>query len=171
MGFFWFIAFLIFSGAFLAAGYYAFSVPRQQEVDKLTSRMRELRVRHNPRAGARADLIRREEQGTFVFVTDFFQWLGLLRRLQEYIDQANMKYRASEVFILSVIIFAVVYLVLGLFSVPMAILRIFIALLLASIPTAYIMNDFDASPSRTSWLALVTESVGDPSVIKKIQGL
>ena len=140
MGFFWFIAFLIFSGAFLVAGYYTFSVPRQQEVDKLTSRMRELRVRHNPRAGARADLIRREEQGTFAFVTDFFQWLGLLRRLQEFIDQANMKYRASDVFILSLIVFAVVYVVLGLFSVPMAILRIFIALLFASIPTAYIMK-------------------------------
>ncbi len=140
MGFFWFVAFLIFSGAFLAAGYYAFSVPRNLEVDKLTSRMRELRVRHNPRAGARADLIRREEQGTFAFVTDFFQWLGLLRRLQEFIEQANMKYRASDVFLLSLIIFAVVYLILGLLSVPMAILRVFIALLFACIPTAYIMK-------------------------------
>ena len=140
MGFFWFVAFLIFSGAFLAAGYYAFSVPRQHEVDKLTSRMRELRVRHNPRAGARADLIRREKQSTFSFVTDFFQWLGLLRRLQEFIDQANLKYRAADVFILSLIIFAVMYILLGLFSVPMAILRIFIALLLAFIPTAYIMK-------------------------------
>ena len=140
MGIFWFIAFLIFSGAFLAAGYYAFSVPRQQEMDKLTSRMRELRVRNNPRAGARADLIRREEQGTFAFITDFFQWVGLLRRLQEYIDQANLKYRASDVFTLSVIIFGGVYLILGLASLPMAILRIFIALLLAAIPTAYIMK-------------------------------
>ena len=138
MGIFWFIAFLIFSGAFLAAGYYAFSIPQQREQDKLVSRMRELRVRHNPRAGARGDLIRREEQGTFAFVTDFFQWMGLLRRLQEYIDQANMKYRASDVFTLSLIVFVVVYFILGFVGVPMAILRIFIALLLASIPIAYI---------------------------------
>ena len=38
------VAFLIFSGALAAAGYYVWSVPRQQENDVLTTRLRELRV-------------------------------------------------------------------------------------------------------------------------------
>jgi len=137
---FLFVAFLIFSGAFLAAGYYAFTIPQQQEIAKLSSRMRELRGRTNPRAGARADLIRREEQGTFAFITDFFQWVGLLRRLQEFIEQANLKYKAGDVFTLSVIIFVVTYFVLGFLGLPMAILRAFVGFLLASIPTFYIMK-------------------------------
>ncbi len=135
---FLFIAFLIFTGAFLAAGYYAWAVPRQFEVDKVTSRMREIRVRNNPRASARGDLIRREEQGTFAFITDFFQWVGLLRRLQEFIDQANLKHRAGDVFTLSVIIFVVVYAILSFFAIPMFILKAFVALIFAGIPTFYI---------------------------------
>jgi tight adherence protein B len=132
------VAFLIFSGALAGAGYYVWSVPRQQENDVLTTRLRELRV---PGSRSKSGGLRRSEQrSTFAPLTDFFAWVGLLRRMQTYIDQANLKYRAPEVFGLSVIVFVLSFLLFGLFGMSLIILRIGLALLLAAIPTMYIQR-------------------------------
>src|SRR5438445_8568078 len=103
-----FIAFLIFTGALMAAGYYVWSVPQQHSEDVLSARLRELRVSGG---GARSrtanDLVRREQRGAFAFLGDFVAWVGVLRRLQAYIEQANLKYRATDVFALFLMIAAI----------------------------------------------------------------
>lgn len=137
---FLFVAFLIFSGALAAAGYYAWSVPRQEAEQVLAGRLRELRVAGGTRSQSAPDLLRREKRGSLAFIGDFFQWIGLLRRLQEYIHQANLKYRATEVFSLCVILAIGTYFLLGLFGLSMVALRILFALLVGSAPIGYIVN-------------------------------
>lgn len=131
------VAFLIFSGALAAAGYYVWSVPRQQENEILTTRLRELRV-PGSRTRTSGDLVRREQRSALAPLADFFAWVGILRRLQNYINQADLKYRAPEVFGLSVTICVLSFLLFGLFGMSLLILRIGLALVLASIPTFYI---------------------------------
>jgi tight adherence protein B len=131
------VAFLIFTGALAAAGYYVWSVPRQQENEILTTRLRELRV-PGSRTRTSGDLIRREQRSALAPLADFFAWVGILRRLQTYINQADLKYRAPEVFGLSLIICVLSFLLFGLFGMSLLILRIGLALMLASIPTLYI---------------------------------
>lgn len=131
------VAFLIFTGALAAAGYYVWSVPRQQENEILTTRLRELRVPGSRKRSA-GDLMRKEQRSALAPLTDFFAWVGILRRLQTYIDQADLKYRAPEVFGLSVIICVLSFLLFGLFGMSLVVLRIGLALGLAAIPTLYI---------------------------------
>ena len=128
------VAFLIFTGALGAAGYYVWSVPRQQENEILTTRLRELRVPGSRKRTA-GDLIRKEQRSA---LADFFAWVGILRRLQTYIDQADLKYRAPEVFGLSIAICILSFLLFGLLGMSLLILRIGLALALAAIPTLYI---------------------------------
>jgi tight adherence protein B len=132
-------AFLIFSVALLGAGYYVWSVPRQQAVDQLGNRLRELRV--NSRRGARSapDLLRRERRGAFAFLGDLVSWVGLLRRLQELIEQANLKYRAADVFGLSVLLGVGTFLLLALFG-GILFLQLLVAAALAAAPIVYIMR-------------------------------
>jgi tight adherence protein B len=131
------VAFLIFTGALAGAGYYVWSVPRQQENEILTTRLRELRV-PGSRKRTTGDLMRKEQRSGLAPLSDFFAWVGILRRLQTYIDQADLKYRAPEVFSLSVIICILSFLLFGLFGMSLLILRIGLALVLAAIPTLYI---------------------------------
>ncbi len=131
------VAFLIFSGALAGAGYYAWSVPRQQQNDVLTTRLRELRT-PGARTRGSGDLRRREQRSGLGPLADFFAWVGLVRRLQLYIDQANLKYRAPEVFGLSLVICVVSFFLFGLFGMSLVILRIGLALILGAIPTLYI---------------------------------
>src|SRR5437867_13190024 len=91
------VAFLMFTVALLIAGYYVWSVPEQQAADALTVRLRELRNQSRSGARAASDLIKREHRGPFAFLGDFVSWLGVMRRLQSYIVQANLKYRAADV--------------------------------------------------------------------------
>src|SRR5262245_50531002 len=98
------IVFLIFTGAMAAAGYYVWSVPRQEAQDLLAARLRELRVAGGGQSRAAGDLVRQERRGQLAGVGDFVSWLGVLRRLQDAIDQADLKYRAAEVFALCVIL-------------------------------------------------------------------
>jgi tight adherence protein B len=134
------LSFIIFSGVLGAAGYYVWSVPQQQENEVLAARLRELRVSGGARPRRSSDLVRREHRGPFAPLTDFLVWIGLIRRLQQYIEQANLKYRAPEVFGLSVVIAVLVYFFLGLFGMSLVILRLGLALSLASIPTVYILR-------------------------------
>src|SRR6266700_1636924 len=132
-------AFAIFSAALLAAGYYVWSVPRQQAVDQLGNRLRELRL--NARRGTRSapDLLRRERRGGFAFLGDLVAWVGLLRRLQELIEQANLKYRAADVFGLSVLLGVGGFLLLALFG-GILFLQVLVAVALGAAPIVYIMR-------------------------------
>src|SRR5690242_3581518 len=92
------VAFLIFSVALFGAGYYIWSVPQQAAEQVLGARLRELRAHARGRSKTAPDLLRREHRGKFAFLGDLVDWVGVLRRLQELIEQANLKYRAAEVF-------------------------------------------------------------------------
>jgi tight adherence protein B len=137
---FLFAAFLIFTAALLAAGYYVFQVPHREATQALTARMRELRARTNPRTRSAPDLLRREKRGSLAFLGDFVSWIGLLRRLQQYIEQANLAYRAADVFGLCLVIAGVAYVVSGLFGVGMIVLRLLLALGIGALPVAYISH-------------------------------
>jgi len=133
-----FVALLIFTAAMAGAAYYVWNVPRQQAQETLTNRLRELRLAGAARPQAGGELMRREQRGRLGSLGDFVAWIGLLRRLQEYIDQANLKYRAAEVFALSVIVAAAVYVVLGLAGMSLLILRLGLALVVGLLPFLYI---------------------------------
>src|SRR5215472_6658243 len=134
------VAFLIFSVALVAAGYLAWSVPQQQTHEVLTTRLRELRLAGGVRGRAAGDLMRREQRGALAGIGDFVAWLGILRRLQEFIDQANLKYRAAEVFALSVILAFFTYAVLALAGVSLAVFRIGLAVAVGLAPLVHILR-------------------------------
>jgi tight adherence protein B len=134
------VALLIFSVAMAGAAYYVWNVPRQQAQETLTNRLRELRLAGSARPQAGGELVRTEKRGQLASLGDFVAWIGLLRRLQEYIDQANLKYRAAEVFALSVVAAAAVYLLLGLAGMSILILRAGLSLIVGILPVFYIMQ-------------------------------
>ncbi len=128
MGFF-FVAGVIFTVALWIVAHYAYRVPEQQAEGALATRMRELRARTGTRTAgaARGGLLRSEQKGTFAIFTDFVEWVGVLRRLQETIDQANLKYRAVDVFVVCVLIALAVYVLFGLFGIDAFALRLIFA--------------------------------------------
>ncbi len=134
-----FVAFFIFSAAMFGAAYYVWHVPQEEAEQILAGRLRELRARSagRVRSSAAPDLFKREKRGSLASIGDFFAWLGILRRLQTYIDQANLKYRAAEVFTLCLIITLVLFFTSGLF-VGMFFLRLLVALVFGAVPLAYI---------------------------------
>jgi tight adherence protein B len=131
------IAFLIFTGAMLVAAHYVWTVPQREQANAMAARLRELRVRTGVRR-AGPDLMRREQKGRFAFLSEAFGWVGVLRRIQERIDQANLKYRAIDVSVVSVLLFGGTYFLLGLVGLNMLLLRILIALLIGATPMLYI---------------------------------
>jgi tight adherence protein B len=138
---FTFIAFMIFTGALLAAGYYAWTVPQRQAGQVLGARLREVRARGGVRrGGGTPDLIRHESQGTFGFLNDFASWIGPLRRLQEFISQANLRHKAHDVLAISIIAAAAVFFLVGVLGITMLLLRLIIAVLIGALPTAYILR-------------------------------
>ena len=132
------VAFLLFTIAFLIAGYYVWSIPEQQSADALTTRLRELRAQTRSGVRAPSDLIKREHRGPFAFLGDFVSWLGVMRRLQAYIVQANLKYRAADVVGLSIALALGMFLLLGLAGLPLLVLRVILSLLVGSIPIGYV---------------------------------
>jgi tight adherence protein B len=137
---FFFIAFLIFTGALAAAGYYAWSVPQQHDQEILATRLRELRLSSGARTRTPSDLVRSEQRGRLAALGDFVAWIGMLPRLQLYIEQANLKYRATEVFALCVMIAVGVFFTLGLMGLSLLLLRIGLALFLGAAPVIYILR-------------------------------
>lgn len=133
------ISFCLFAGALLAAGYYIWSVPQQQAESAISARLRELRANTRNR-GTRTEstLVRREHRGSLAFLGDLVTWVGVLRRLQELIEQANLKYRAADVFGLSIALALGTFLTMGLFGLDMIILRTLFALGVGAIPLIYI---------------------------------
>ena len=136
--FFWF-AFVIFAGALYAAGYYLWTVPQSHAADALGHRLRQLRANVRARNQGQPELLRRERRGTFAFLGDFVSWIGVLRRLQSYIEQANLKYRAADVFAISIAILVIFFVLLSLVGM-LFFVRLLISVGLASIPLVYIMR-------------------------------
>ena len=67
-------------------------------------------------------------------------WLGFLRRLQELIEQANLKYRPAGVAGVSILIVAGAYVLLGVFGLSLLLLRILLPLAFGTIPLLYILR-------------------------------
>jgi tight adherence protein B len=130
---------LIFSVAIFGAGYYVWSVPEQEAESMLSARLRELRTNMRSRTARQPELLRREQRGSFAFLGDLVTWVGMLRRLQEIIQQANLKYRAADVLGISVALAVTTFAVLSLFG-GIFFLRLLVALLAGIAPVVYIVN-------------------------------
>src|SRR6185436_8506679 len=88
-----------------------------------------------------SELLRREHRGSFAFLGDLVTWVGVLRRLQETIDQANLKYRAADVFGLSLALGILSFLIFGLAGGSnLLLLRLLIAALIGAAPVLYILR-------------------------------
>ncbi|HEU0122336.1 MAG TPA: type II secretion system F family protein [Bryobacteraceae bacterium] len=131
---FFFISFMLFAAAFLAAGYYLFSLPEKSAAGMLQHRLRELRAHAAgaERRTSRTDLVRREERGSFAWLGDLISG-GVLARLQRMIQQADMKYRAADVAGVSGVLFLAAFFLLGLF-IPLLALRSLFSVMLALVP-------------------------------------
>ncbi|HUS07040.1 MAG TPA: type II secretion system F family protein [Bryobacteraceae bacterium] len=134
-----FLAFLIFSGVLFGAAYMVFHVPQQESAQVLIGRLRELRARTSVRSKNAPDLIKRDRRGSLAVLGGFVSWLGILRRLQMYIEQANLKYRAAEVFSLSVLLTIGSFLLFRLF-ITMFALQLLLAAGIGALPVFYITH-------------------------------
>jgi tight adherence protein B len=127
---------ILFSVALYAAAHYVWVIPEQHRAQALAHRMAELRVQ-TPRAGP--ELVRRQQRGSFSFLEDLVKWAGLIRRFQDAIDQANLKYRAGNVVFLLLLLLGIGYFVTGVAAVPMLLLRLLLSAVFASIPLLFIL--------------------------------
>lgn len=137
MGFF-IVAFVIFSGALFGAAWYVWAVPEQEAARTVSTRLRTLRGGAVRARSQSPDLLRREERGPFAAFGDFFNWIGILRRLQVSIQQANLKYRAPDVFMVCIGLAAGVYILASLLGMSMFFLKIMIAVAIGYLPVFYI---------------------------------
>ncbi len=137
---FFLVSFLIVSGCLLAAAYVVWSLPAQQANRMLAARLREVRVQAGGRSRGPADLIVRERTSGAAALGRLLSRLGGIERLQEYIDQANLNYRAPEVVLASLAIGVVSFALLGVLGFRLALLRLLFAAALASLPLVYILR-------------------------------
>jgi len=128
---------IIFSIVLYGVAHYAWVIPQQEQARELTGRLRDLRTATRTKTRTGSDLIQREAQGSFAFLSKFFEWAGILRRLQVMIKQADLKYKATDVLALSVISTVVIYLLLG-FILDLYLLRLLISFMVGAMPIAYI---------------------------------
>ena len=138
LGFF-LITGVLFSIALYAAGYYVWSIPEQEASERLGSRLRELRAHMRSRSQKPRSCCAASIAGQFAFLGDMVTWVGVLRRLQTVIEQANLKYRAADVFGLSVALAVCCLAVETLFGM-MFFLRILFAVILGFMPVVYILQ-------------------------------
>src|SRR5262249_17781209 len=66
--------------------------------------------------------------------------IGPLRRLQDYIDQANLKYRAAEVSAVCVVVALVVYVLLGWMGLNLVLLRLGFSFCAGVAPIMYMLR-------------------------------
>jgi tight adherence protein B len=138
---FFFFTFAIFSAALFTAAYFAWSLPSQRDAQRLNARMRELRAHARRRTAAEApDLLRRERRGAFAALGDVVAWIAALRRLQVYIDQADLKYRAADVAGVSLLLGIAVFALLKLAGLELAALLPLFSAGAASLPITYIVR-------------------------------
>jgi tight adherence protein B len=145
---FFFISFLIFSGALFGVAYYVWSVPRKAAATDLGMRLRSVRstMRIAGDRGA-TDLVRREKRGTFAALGDFVSWLGVVNRLQVVIRQANLPWRGADVVAICCGIAILSYLVFQ-FVIPIFLLRLLFAALIGALPILFIMRKRKARLSK-----------------------
>jgi tight adherence protein B len=137
---FFVVALVLFSVALYGVGFYIWSVPEQHASDDLGGRLRELRAHTRTRSTRAPELLRREHRGTFAFLGDLVTWVGVLRRLQEIIDQADLRYRAADVFGISLALGVGMFLLMTLFGGGFFLLRILIGGVAGFLPIAYVMR-------------------------------
>lgn len=132
------LAFFVFSAALFSAAYYVWIVPEREQDRVLAGRLRELRARTGTRTRSAPDLIRREHRGSLAFVGDFLEWVRIIQRLQDFIDQADLKYRAAETASFALILFVASYFLLGLF-VPIFLVKLALSAIVAAGPILWIL--------------------------------
>src|SRR5947209_4609829 len=142
------VSFLLFAGALYGVAYYVWVVPRQEAARHLDMRLRGVRTtsratRTMGKDKEAADLVKRDNRGSFAVLGDLFAKVAVLGRLQALIQQGNLAYRAADVVGICLAIALLTYLVLILF-VPITMLRLVLALLAGSLPVAYIMRKRNA---------------------------
>ena len=131
-----FIIGLLFSAALYAAAHYVWTVPERERAAALAHRMGELRLQTHR---ARPDLVRRTQRSTFSFVEDFIRWIGLIRRLQEVTDQANLRYRAANTVALVVLLALAAFAAGEIFQLPLLVVKVLVALFAGGLPIFYIL--------------------------------
>ncbi|MBS1855776.1 MAG: type II secretion system F family protein [Acidobacteria bacterium] len=131
---------VLISAVLYGAGYYLWSVPEQHAASHLHGRLRGLRASMRSRSGASPELLRREHRGSFAFLGDLVTWVGVLRRLQETINQADLRYRAADVFGISLAIGLGVFLLLTLIGGGLLLLRLLFSVAAGLGPLAYILR-------------------------------
>lgn len=135
-----FVAFIIFSLAMFGVAYYVWVVPQQEQAKELSGRLKDLRTMTRAKVSrSGSDLIQREQRGTFAFLADFFEWLGVLRRLQAIIKQADLKYKATDVLGISILSAVGVYVILG-FLMNLFLLQLLLALLAGALPVMWVVK-------------------------------
>ncbi len=108
--------------------------------------------------------MRREQRGAFAFLGDFFDWLGILRRLQVYIQQANLTYRAADVFAVSIDCIAIVaYLRLGFVMDLYFLLQLLLPVIAGALPIVYIVRKRNSRAWRSSKSICPTRSICSPA--------
>jgi len=117
--------------------HYAWVIPQQEQAKELSGRLRDLRTATRSKTRTGSDLIQREAKGAFGFLSAFLEWLGIQRRLQVMIRQADLKYKPTDVLALSIISMVLVYILLG-FVLDLYLLRLMISLLVGAAPVFYI---------------------------------
>ncbi len=133
----WLISFLIFAGALFAAAYYSFLVPQQAENQALLGRLRDLRARSGqPRVRGGGDLLQEEED--LNWFGRMFSWVGLQRRLQLKVKQADLTHSAGNILLLCLALAVVGYLMGNLFGIPIVAVNVVIGLMVGYLPIAYI---------------------------------
>lgn len=135
---FFIAAILIFTVATFVAVYYAFTIPAQEEAQVFAGRLRDLRANMRGRGKSAPELLRREHRGSLAFLGDLVTWVGILRRLQDLIEQANLKYRAADVFGFSVLLAVTGFVVFGVVGGAFLFLRLLIGTLIGAAPIFYI---------------------------------
>ena len=131
--------FLIFSGALFGVAYFAWVVPEKQAARDLSSRLRGARAAVRTQRDRGGDLVNQERRGQFAVLSDFMEWLGVLRRLQTWITQANLTYRAGDTAGLCIALGLISGLVFSLF-IKIVLLRLGLALAVGFAPVVYIMQ-------------------------------
>jgi tight adherence protein B len=134
------IAGVIFAGALLAAGYAVWAGPQREHQRQLGARLREVRAHFGARSRAAPDLVRQERRGSLAFLGDFIAWVGLVRRLQEFIQQANLRYRAADVIVVWALIALGAWVFWGLAGLSLLLLRLLLTAALAAMPLLYILR-------------------------------
>lgn len=135
---FLFLAFLVFSGALFGVAWYVWTVPQQAESRTVAVRLRELRGATRQRTAGEPSLLRTENKATFGGMAQMVSWIGVLRRLQVIITQANLKYRATDVALVCIGLVISVYVILTLVGVPLFFLKLLLALAAGYAPIFYI---------------------------------